>query len=381
MCAHLRGMTEVAYIDLGVGESRAALYQDDRPVEVWVERWSDAGRRALYGERYLGLIRKQDKRSGLTFVDIGVGDPAILSGGSRAYRAVQSEPEGAPVVLSIVREAEGDKGPRGSISVFGEDAARALRNDKRKAPFLVEGPKSLRRHGADALADRPGWRGAEIELGLSASLEVDAAIELALQTEWPIPMGGRITIEPTRACVAIDVDSGARLIGGRPEARYELNQAAARSALTALRLKALGGLAMIDFVSMRRANLREALRKDMRALGRKDPAEIVIGAIDAFDVCILQRTKTYASLASRLLEADGSPTAETLALDGLRALQREGAAQRGRRLVLSLPSAAHSWLLANEKLDWRAVLAERIGARFDIEADNNPKAVPHARVA
>ena len=371
-------MSKVAYLDIGVGESRAALYEDDRPVEVWIERWSDATRRAMVGDRLFGIIRKHDPRSGLTFLDIGETELAVLTA---QRRSGPPGAEGEGVFVQVQREAEPGKGaivrpwePSGPA----ERANKRNRNDRR---HFFEGPRRLREHGAAALADRRGWKGAEVVEDASATLEVDAAVELALAVEWPLPFGGRISIETTRACVAIDVDSGSRPIASGGEARLELNLAAARSALAALRLKALGGLAVIDFVSLRRPKLRERLNQELRALSRNDPAEVVFGPVDAFDVCVLQRARSYASIASLLLDEQGAPTPETLALDGLRALQREAAAQRGRRLVLSLPPRAHAWLMAHESLGWRAALAERIGARFDIEPALNPDAAPHARTA
>ena len=74
--------------------------------------------------------------------------------------------------------------------------------------------------------------------------------------------GGRLLIEPTAACVAIDVDGGGR-------APLDVDLEAASEIARQVRLRNLGGTIIVDFVDLpsrpERQRLEEALRKAFRA--------------------------------------------------------------------------------------------------------------------
>lgn len=73
---------------------------------------------------------------------------------------------------------------------------------------------------------------------------VEDMISEALQKEVKLPSGGRVTIEETRACVAIDVDSGEDK--GRGSLSH-LNEEAAVEIVRQIRLRNLAGKIVIDF--------------------------------------------------------------------------------------------------------------------------------------
>lgn len=73
---------------------------------------------------------------------------------------------------------------------------------------------------------------------------IEEAIEQALEKEVNLKGGGRINIEETRACVAIDVDSGRDSGGG---AINRINEEAAYEIVRQIRLRNLSGKIVIDF--------------------------------------------------------------------------------------------------------------------------------------
>lgn len=87
-----------------------------------------------------------------------------------------------------------------------------------------------------------------IEFAVSASpfeeYGVDEVIGEALEKTVRLKSGGRITIEETRACVAVDVDSGRDSGGG---AVNRLNEEAAVEIARQIRLRNLSGKIVIDF--------------------------------------------------------------------------------------------------------------------------------------
>jgi ribonuclease G len=77
-----------------------------------------------------------------------------------------------------------------------------------------------------------------------AEYSIDEAIGEALEKTVNLKNGGRITIEETRACVAIDVDSG-RDSGGGSITR--INEEAAGEIVKQIRLRNLAGKIIVDF--------------------------------------------------------------------------------------------------------------------------------------
>ena len=76
-----------------------------------------------------------------------------------------------------------------------------------------------------------------------AQTGVDAELDTALAREVPLSGGGRLLIEPTAACVAIDVDGAGR-------APLDVDLAATSEIARQVRLRNLGGTIVVDFVDL-----------------------------------------------------------------------------------------------------------------------------------
>lgn len=114
-------------------------------------------------------------------------------------------------------------------------------------------------------------------------------IDPLLQAEVALPRGGRLTIEPTRALTAIDVDAG----GATHEAA---NQAAVNSIARQLRLRNIGGIVVIDLVSQK-SDWRPVVDSLRHALA-DDPARTSIaGGVSPLGLMQLSRERRGPSLA------------------------------------------------------------------------------------
>lgn len=112
--------------------------------------------------------------------------------------------------------------------------------------------------------------------------------------EVALPRGGRLTIEPTRALIAIDVDAG----GAGAEAA---NAAAVDAVARQLRLRNIGGIVVIDLVSQR-SDWRPIIDRFRRALA-EDPARTTIaGGVSPLGLLQLSRERRGLSLAEALDE-------------------------------------------------------------------------------
>jgi Ribonuclease G/E len=171
--------------------------------------------------------------------------------------------------------------------------------------------------------------------------------------------------------VAIDVDAGGRQGTGDPERfALDLNIAAAQEAARQIRLRNLGGLIAIDFVSMRAKAHVKQLEEAVRAAFADDPWSIQFGGLSRFGVFDMARSQLRRPLHEQLRDEDGRLSAETVALMALRAIEREARAQTGRQIACTVSPGVKAWLDAAE-IDWRAQLSNRIGMRWTL--DGAPK--------
>jgi Ribonuclease G/E len=340
-------------VDAAIGETREALFQGERAVALRVLRASDQGRRARWGEVYAGRVRTVDASRRGAFIDLGLSEqqgflPLDVRNQARSEsRKARSLKDGEGVVVAVSREAARGKNP--VVKLLDEAHPGG-------APTRLEEPEGA--------ADLRAARAAE---PAQRSL-IEAALDEALARTAPIPGGGGLTIEPTAALVAIDVDAGGRR-GSKDAEKFalDLNMAALREAARQLRLRGLGGLVAIDFVSMRTQNARKALEAEAKRVFAADPWGVQLGVLSKFGVLEASRAQLTAPLHEVLRDADGRPTVETAALGVLRAVEREARTARGRQVAALVAPEVMAWLDA-APIDWRDQLSSRIGLTWTIRA-------------
>lgn len=88
----------------------------------------------------------------------------------------------------------------------------------------------------------------------------------------PMPGGGFVYVEPTRALVSVDVNTGPDT---SPAAGLKANIATARDLPRLLRIKGLGGQVVVDFAPMPKKD-RRAVESALRAAFRKDSIETTL---------------------------------------------------------------------------------------------------------
>lgn len=339
------------WIDGGVGETRLAFVENDRPVALRVLRWSEEGRRARWGEVYVGRVRSIDRPRRGAFVDLGLSEetaflPLDLQGRAPSRSGARAVREGELVTVEVSRESARGKGP--VVRLLLEPGAGAPRR-------LAEAEEDQKLRNAPPAP--PQMRAA-----------LDEAFETALSRQIPLRHGGLLSIEPTAALTAIDVDAGARP-GSADSQRFvrDLNAEAAQEIARQLRLRSIGGLVVIDFINMQRQEDRRYVEQALRTAFKGDPSGAALSPISRFGLLELSRTQHLRPLREVLFDQEGALTAETAALSALRALEREALYSRGKPLTLKTPPAVAQWLSQTD-VKWRDALTRRIGTRFTIES-------------
>lgn len=335
------------WIDGAVGETRMALVDAGRPIALALWRATDPGRRARWGEVYAARVTQVDRRRRGAFLDLGLKDaagflPLDAQGGVRVDGQSRPVREGERLAVRVAREA-----------ARGKNAVLEVMESATREPGFVA------RHRSDTQLIEAGPATAETRAAL------DAAFEAAAQRVAPIPGGGRLVIEPTSALVAIDVDAADRPGSADPEQfARDLNLAAAAEALRQIRLRDLGGLIAIDFVSMRGAKARDAVVASLKA--HKDPWGLTFAPMSRFGVVELARPQLRRPLAEALCDPTGAATTETSAFAALRAAESAGRAEPARRVVIAVAPDIATWLDA-APFDWGGALTARLGPRWRLE--------------
>lgn len=108
---------------------------------------------------------------------------------------------------------------------------------------------------------------------------------------------GSMYVEPTRALVAVDVNTGNDM---SPAAALKTNLAACRALPRALRLRGLAGQISVDFVSMSKAH-RKQVEQSLRAAFKSDPIETSLVGWTPMGLFELQRKRERAPYPSTLL--------------------------------------------------------------------------------
>lgn len=347
------------WTDAAIGETRQVHVQNGRPYALVIWRWSDRGRRARWGEVYSARVRTVDVRRRGAFLDLGIEEAGFarldaagqaLVGGGRQLLV-----EGQAVRAHVRREGARGKSPVVSIEALSTASERL---------------GCVAWHEAESEAERAGAAESDVRE------RIDSVVEATLACTAPVPGGGILTIEPTAALVAIDVDAGDRAGSGDPE-RFAaaLNVEAAHEALRQLRLRNLGGIVAIDFVSMRDRRGRGQVMDALRAAGAGDPWGVQIAPMSRFGVVELSRGQLCRPIAEVMCDANGLPSAETEALAMLRGVEREARLARGRPVIAVAGAETRAWLEAGV-IDWRTALGGRIGPRWEVRDD--PGLAPRA---
>lgn len=148
--------------------------------------------------------------------------------------------------------------------------AEAVLPDVAGAPeLLVEGASAHEAAWRDWAEPEPD----EIVEGGFDLHGVSDMIEALLQPRVDLPGGGHMMLEPTRALVAIDVNTGPDT---SPAAGLKANIAAARDLPRQLRLRGLGGQVVVDFAPMAKKD-RAILDQVIRATFKGDPEANLAG--------------------------------------------------------------------------------------------------------
>jgi len=327
------------YLDQAPGETRGVVLLDGEPEHLLIQREGEDLRLRL-GARLVARVASVEPAISTAFLDLGSDAEAILPFAPDVRHKIGE-------ILAVEIRTEPRRGKLAVVRALGPEEG---------SPRLLEPPRSV----ADRL--RALDRHAEIIEGRQARVAADDAEAQALSVIFPLPGGGDVAIETTRALTAVDIDLGARKGAEPKRVTRQANLAALHHIARLLRLKGLGGLIVIDLVG--RGHDGAALMTAARAAFGPDNPGVAIGPVTRFGTMELTVPRRARPVGEILCDASGRASARTVAGRLLRRLQDEAQAQPGARLV-----ARCSPDVAREVGAFLPLLAQRFGERFTVRAD------------
>ncbi len=287
-------------VSVSPGERRVALLRDDMLDLAAIER---PARPDGVGDLHRARVTAVSRPMSGAFLALADGSTGFLPDSEAPDRKALQE--GAILPVRLTRAGQGGKGPRATARLTAEEIAAcagqgvalvrrgpdaALRFAARapQAPVVTDSPAELARLrpllGARVTLDRAAFDDA-----LEAAFDELAGPEVAL------PGGGRLTIHPTPALTAIDVDSGSQGGGRDAEALLRLNRAAVAEAARQIRLRDLAGAILLDIAGMQ-VKKREALSAPLAAALEADPLKPRLLGLTRLGLFEIQRPRIHPPL-------------------------------------------------------------------------------------
>lgn len=212
---------------------------------------------------------------------------------------------------------------------------------------------------------------------------LEGQIRDATEPRVRLKSGGELVISRTEAMTVIDVNSS-RQVGQESlgQALLALNLEAALAVAQQLRLRNIGGLVVVDFVDMARAEDRRTLEAMFEGELAHDRARVRVGKINEFGTVQLTRKRVRESIYDRLTET--CPTCKgrgyvrssaDLAIEAIGRLRTAIAADQGQTPIFRVQVPARVAAILNDQLAGALRDLER-QYRVQIEVTDHAKLVP-----
>lgn len=193
----------------------------------------------------------------------------------------------------------------------------------------------------------------------------------------PLKSGGSISIDPTEALVAIDVNTGRfTRVKDPEESTFITNLEAADEIARQLRLRDLGGLIVIDFIDMKSQKNRQSVERQLRNAFKSDKANIEITKISQFGLLEMSRERLRTPLVdvshTQCLCCGGSgslKSRESIALSVLTTAFDKASAGGCAEIKIWVSDDAANYLLNNKRRDLLSI-EQQFSTRIHVYTEN-----------
>ena len=206
---------------------------------------------------------------------------------------------------------------------------------------------------------------------------IDDEIGKALGARVDLKSGGYLIVDQTEAMTTVDVNTGG-YVGARnfDETIFKTNLEAAGAIARQLRLRNLGGIMVLDFIDMTRAEHREAVLAEFKKQLARDRVKTSCSDFSSLGLVEMTRKRTRESLAHMLCEPCAVcagkgivKTARSIAYDILREILRESRQFNPREFrIIAAPKVIELFL--DEESQHLAELSDFIAKPISLQSEN-----------
>lgn len=367
------------------GDLRAAVAKDGVLDDLAILRDGEA---VQAGDLFLARVGQFDKGLDGAFVDLGLARDGLLPS-REAPGGIP--PQGSALAVKVLRAPAADKGARVSAKGVTVNPAQ-LKGLKAPARLPAgQGPLLALLQAAKperVVADDPailqalkvGAVAADFVLHSDArplfeAEDLEEQVEALLVPRVALSGGGFLLIEPGQTLTAIDVNAGGSDgRGGAAAQAKAVNLAAVPEIARQLRLRALSGLIVIDFLEMKAPEDRKAVAAAMREAIAGDSEPCQVFGLSPSGLLEMTRRRGRQPLHELLTHPCGlagsgrEKTPESLAYEALRHVAAEA---RGKVVTTITLRVAPATAVALQGLQAPALAAveQRLGRGIAVVAD------------
>ncbi len=207
---------------------------------------------------------------------------------------------------------------------------------------------------------------------------IDDEIAKALGARVDLKSGGYMIVDQTEALTTVDVNTGG-YVGARnfDETIFKTNLEAAGAIARQLRLRNLGGIVVVDFIDMTRADHRVSVLSEFRKQLAKDRVKTSSSEFSALGLVEMTRKRTRESLAHMLCEPCAVcagkgivKTARSVAYDIFREILREARQFNPREFrIIAAPKVIELFL--DEESQHLAELSDFIAKPISLQSEGS----------
>ena len=204
------------------------------------------------------------------------------------------------------------------------------------------------------------------------------ALQRAQQRKVWLKSGGYLIIDQAEALTAVDVNSG-RYVGKKSleETITKINVEAAKEIVYQLRLRNLGGIVILDFIDMDKAQNRDKVFKALQEALGKDKAKTNVLKISELGLVEMTRKRVRESITRMTTQAcpycEGRglvKSNQTVAFEIFREIRREATAYREPAIVVNChPEVAR--ILTGEERDELRHLMDKFNKTIQVKAQQH----------
>lgn len=133
------------------------------------------------------------------------------------------------------------------------------------------------------------------------AFQLEPKIERALRRHVWLDCGGYLIVDSCEAMTVIDVNSGKMTLGRDiEETALRVNLEAAQEVARQIRLRDIGGVIVVDFIDMKKAENRDALIKALRLAVRGDRAQVQVLGLTQLGLMEMTRKRVHTELRKTL---------------------------------------------------------------------------------